>query len=943
MIFKNKKIQKFIFSLLIVLIIVPTVLFSMPKKANAVAGVGDTVMDFITELFTGTGAGSGATSAGANVAGTGSTITNTGVSLKNLATTVLQEVLRAVARKALQEITKSTVNWINSGFHGSPLFLENSQSFFTDIAKTEIKTLVNQFGYDPNKFPFGQAWALNTINSYKRTLDQNASYSLNGAMTATQATNFRNNFNVGGWNGFLINTQYPQNNYLGFNMLATDQLARQLQGTTQTTAQKVQTTLQQGQGFLSPQICSTNQNYNNMTNEFQKPEFHYDVLMKCGSYNDDPEAYNTCEQNWQGGLNAAKTAFSAPDSPNNCPKRPDGSSGLATTTPGFVVGNQITKALGASQDSTTLAGQAGNALSTILGAVIDHFLDKGLSALASTVNPAPAQDTWSYQGANLNINGTSSSVWNGPDEEVILDKFKKQISGETDWTAKEGEKIIETGDTRVGTCSGIKDSKGASLPDITSIPNAQCIAKKGIWVQDADGKTYAGGKTTRVAVAGEAISAVGDTTGGDPAKGIYIPGDIANTQTELALMDSFDSSDPTNAQNRPNGIIQSIGGIILNTQTLDKCLPGPDKGWENRLKQEEDRITQKIIQNANNSDDLKVRASNDLVRELKFAVTSFKDWVSTKMMLSLPSAVLDIDAIQSINDSPQQLTETTASKRTKGKALAMLTVIKASLDPIKSQPDPGSADEKIMINMKKQYNAIRADISSTITVESTRATLATLNQQLNKILDLIPVCKTERSVKGWGLTDGSGKGSAININFAGITFTMTRFNINTGDSGLTAMFKNIFSGGISGIFGGGSTPKIDLQTRSYTTTGTELEQFCGLPIISGYSHGDVIRQDSSNGYGDVPIGPPSSYTFRNRDAEKGTVIKDASGNIIFDYTGLPMVNAEQVYGDITCSGTCSWGVLGVGPSDDTTSINIDCPTVWKSNTLDYTHAGDLTQ
>jgi len=64
-------------------------------------------------------------------------------------------------------MTKSVTNWINSGFHGAPLFLENPGSFFQDIGKYEIKNLVDEFGYDPNRFPFGQAFALNTINAYK--------------------------------------------------------------------------------------------------------------------------------------------------------------------------------------------------------------------------------------------------------------------------------------------------------------------------------------------------------------------------------------------------------------------------------------------------------------------------------------------------------------------------------------------------------------------------------------------------------------------------------------------------------------------------------------------------------------------------------------------------------------------------------------------------------
>ena len=138
----------------------------------------------------------------------------------------------------LQQMTKSVVNWINTGNWGNPLFVTNPQSFFKDIAKSEIKNIVSIFGYDSRRFPFGKDFALNLINSYKTQLATNAEYTLNKAITDPVLLRaYQNDFNVGGWNGFLVNTQYPQNNYIGFNMIATEQIARKLEGTAQTAVQ----------------------------------------------------------------------------------------------------------------------------------------------------------------------------------------------------------------------------------------------------------------------------------------------------------------------------------------------------------------------------------------------------------------------------------------------------------------------------------------------------------------------------------------------------------------------------------------------------------------------------------------------------------------------------------------------------------------------------------
>ena len=412
----NSTIQKFISTLLIIAMLIPALsIFSIPKKANA------QWYDFITEAFTGVSAGATTTSAAsgtvtataattsatANTTSAAQTTILTTTTLKNWAKTILQETLMMVAKAFLAKLTQATINWINSDFHGSPLFVENPGSFFGDIAKSEIKTLVDLYGLDPNRFPFGKDFALNIIASYKRQLADNTQYTLSNVIKdATLLNNYRNDFNVGGWNGFLINTQYPQNNYLGFNMLASEELARKLQGTVQNAAQKVQTTLQQGMGFLSPQTCQTNPNYNNMINEFAKPSFTFNETAWAKANPlppaDDLDANEAHDQKYTDDKAAAQAAFNSPTGSNVCPPHADGSSGLVSTTPGSVAANQIMMAMGSSFRQSELGAALGNSLSAIFDALIGHFLDKGLSALSSTISPTSSVDNWSYNGQTLN-------------------------------------------------------------------------------------------------------------------------------------------------------------------------------------------------------------------------------------------------------------------------------------------------------------------------------------------------------------------------------------------------------------------------------------------------------------------------------------------------------------------------------------------------------------
>lgn len=392
---KNKTV-KFISALLIIAMITPTVLFSRPRQANAIIGIGDTVYDaanHVESLFTAVSTAETAVATGATAA---SSATTAAWTVKDWVLRMGEEFLKLAAKALLAKMTQATIDWINSDFHGSPLFLENPSSFFNDIAKSELKNIVNTFGYDSLLYPFGKQFALNAINSYKSRLADNAGYTLSKVMNGAELERYRNDFNFGGWNGFLINTQYPQNNYVGFQMIATEELARRIQGTSQSAADKVKTTLDQGMGFLSPQTCPSNKDYNNGTNEFQRPSFDSSSIpYPCGEYDATDEnqtAYLQCKKDWDRTRDATKAKW---EKTNTCP------GGLVNTTPGSVAANQIFTAMGTPFLQTALDGALGNSIAAIFDALIMNFINKGLNALSSAVSGTPPVDNWSYDGNTL--------------------------------------------------------------------------------------------------------------------------------------------------------------------------------------------------------------------------------------------------------------------------------------------------------------------------------------------------------------------------------------------------------------------------------------------------------------------------------------------------------------------------------------------------------------
>lgn len=458
---KKTSAVKLILSFLIILIIFPTVLFSQPKKTQAFWPT----WDIPNSIFQGsTSVSSGATAASSGLVAVYDS-QDLLIDIERVAKEVLRQALIVIGHQLLNQITQSTVNWINSGFHGSPLFVQNPESFFGNIEQTAIKGIVNQVGYDPLQ-PFGKQFALNIINQYRASSTQDMQYSLSQlTKDPTTLNNYQTNFFYGGWNAFLVNTQYPQNNYLGYTMKMSNTLYGQTTtGNTgnpvQNLAQKAQTLLSQGNGFLSPTMCppNINPNYNTLTNEFNPPTFtpdantvnsipdcqpKPDTASGCANETDIDAAMNAdmtagattqdipaCVYIFSAGssggcsnedeinadvvaaytaLNAQATTFSQK---NTCIDPKTGKSALVATTPGAVVANQITSALNIHTGSSELDAALGNSISVILNALMNHFFQEGLSALSQIVQSAPSIDTWSYNGLTLtgnNITGTNST------------------------------------------------------------------------------------------------------------------------------------------------------------------------------------------------------------------------------------------------------------------------------------------------------------------------------------------------------------------------------------------------------------------------------------------------------------------------------------------------------------------------------------------------------
>ncbi len=121
-------------------------------------------------------------------------------------------IARTIARAAVQQITSSVVNWINSGFNGKPSFVTNFQQFFTNVADQAAGEFIRSSALSFLCTPFQNQIRIAIAQSYAKRNAQ--SCTLSGIIK--NLNSFSNgNFAQGGWGGMLSFVGTPTNNSFG--------------------------------------------------------------------------------------------------------------------------------------------------------------------------------------------------------------------------------------------------------------------------------------------------------------------------------------------------------------------------------------------------------------------------------------------------------------------------------------------------------------------------------------------------------------------------------------------------------------------------------------------------------------------------------------------------------------------------------------------------------
>jgi len=300
----------------------------------------------------------------------------------------LDAVAWMIANLIIERMTASTVNWINSGFKGSPAFITNPEAYFTNIGDQIAGQYI--FSNPDLNFlcgPISAKIRLALTNSYMN--NKNVQCTL--TQVGKNMDNFMNKFENGGWDNFFELTQRTQNNPIGAYIQAQNEMNLQIatkQGTKQID-------LNQGHGFLSYQKCKSG------------TERAPGQLRTCDT------DYNTCLNNNKGDENNLQQCASTYKKCNaNTPVAAAGDcsdSDKETVTPGSVIADQLNTALNTGSNKLVTADEINEIVSALLNQVVSQVvggIGNGLRGLSQSSASNSGQSLTSQLSSGSKTNTT---------------------------------------------------------------------------------------------------------------------------------------------------------------------------------------------------------------------------------------------------------------------------------------------------------------------------------------------------------------------------------------------------------------------------------------------------------------------------------------------------------------------------------------------------------
>lgn len=164
----------------------------------------------------------------------------------------LDPLAKAIATRLAVKMAEKTVNWINTGLDGNPFYIKELGTYVTSV-EDQFMSEMNAYAQSQNG-PFARKTAIGLINNYKKSRGSKNKWEdfvLGEIINGTWEDFLNKDFYTSGWNGWLAATLIPQNNPIGYAIMASDRTYEAMNTRTETTLKE----LAQNNGFLNLKIC----------------------------------------------------------------------------------------------------------------------------------------------------------------------------------------------------------------------------------------------------------------------------------------------------------------------------------------------------------------------------------------------------------------------------------------------------------------------------------------------------------------------------------------------------------------------------------------------------------------------------------------------------------------------------------------------------------------
>ncbi len=302
----------------------------------------------------------------------------------NRTTECLNGVAYAVAKTLLQQVSNKTLNWVNKGLGGNPLYVQDLSSNLRTIRDEKLQTYLNTVN-DENPI-FGNAIRSAVTQQVTGISDGYLNKPMN-TPEAKQYQAFQQNFSSGGW-GALLNMN---NNPVGALFNSSDKIAGSIGIEQKNRTDEVQ----RNNGFLDMRQCV----------EYKEKPTNEEVTCNGGIPKSDLPAGTACYPDITTTTDSVST--------RECLR-------YKTVTPGSVISDQVKNVLGSNTRQLELADSINEVLGAFFDQLINNLFQRGLASLqgGGSKNGGVGNGFGSF-GSNVVIATNGSVIGNGASSNVF--------------------------------------------------------------------------------------------------------------------------------------------------------------------------------------------------------------------------------------------------------------------------------------------------------------------------------------------------------------------------------------------------------------------------------------------------------------------------------------------------------------------------------------------